>query len=202
MVKSIYPQRRSEIIQAALALIQEEGFSNLTMKKVSERVGFSEAAIYRYFPTKADLTIALVQFFRDAFVLPLRQFVEAGELKGFDLVEEIWHHNMDIELQLEGLPSLHLAEIISSRDKEHIRLARSVIAEFHQILEEILDEVVPTNLGVKPGDLVLVIMGVEIAYALWGYLLNDSELHQRIQEELIPFLMKCISGRELSTDTR
>ncbi len=47
--------RKEEILNIAIKIIDKDGFSSLSMKKVGELVGISEPAVYRYFKNKEDL---------------------------------------------------------------------------------------------------------------------------------------------------
>lgn len=47
--------RKKEIVQSSLELIEEGGIRNLTTARIAERVGFSEAALYKHFQTKEEI---------------------------------------------------------------------------------------------------------------------------------------------------
>lgn len=47
--------RRLELMETCMQVIAEKGLSAFSMKKVTKRVGVSEALIYRYFETKENL---------------------------------------------------------------------------------------------------------------------------------------------------
>ncbi len=52
--------RTEEAIRdAAVALIAERGFEAMTLRELAERVGIQPGAIYRYFPSKAQLLVDL-----------------------------------------------------------------------------------------------------------------------------------------------
>jgi AcrR family transcriptional regulator len=55
--------RQQEIITAALALIADRGLEALTLKNIAERVGFSDAAVYRHFRNKAEILAAIIEIF-------------------------------------------------------------------------------------------------------------------------------------------
>jgi AcrR family transcriptional regulator len=55
--------RQQEIIAAALALIADRGLEALTLKNIAERVGFSDAAVYRHFRNKAEILAAIIELF-------------------------------------------------------------------------------------------------------------------------------------------
>ena len=54
-------QRRQHFIEAALHLFSTRGFRGTTTKAIAEAAGVSEALLFRYFPTKADLYGAILQ---------------------------------------------------------------------------------------------------------------------------------------------
>ena len=54
-------QRRQQLIDAAAAIITDDGLPALTMKHVARRVGISEAQAHNYFPQRRDLLVALAR---------------------------------------------------------------------------------------------------------------------------------------------
>jgi AcrR family transcriptional regulator len=52
---------RARVLQAALELFAERGFAATSTRELSERLGFTKAALYYYFRTKDDLLAALIQ---------------------------------------------------------------------------------------------------------------------------------------------
>lgn len=52
---------RARVLQAALELFAERGFAATSTRELSERLGFTKAALYYHFKTKDDLLAALIQ---------------------------------------------------------------------------------------------------------------------------------------------
>ena len=52
---------RTAILQAARELFVSEGYRNVSMRKIAERIEYSPAAIYSYFPAKDDIFFALAE---------------------------------------------------------------------------------------------------------------------------------------------
>ena len=52
---------RRSILDAARDLFVTEGFQNVSIRKVAERIEYSPAAIYSYFPSKDDIFYALAE---------------------------------------------------------------------------------------------------------------------------------------------
>ena len=53
-------RRQNDILDAAFALIAEQGIQELTMKNLAKAIGVSEPAIYRHFDSKASILAAIV----------------------------------------------------------------------------------------------------------------------------------------------
>lgn len=58
-------ERQKEIIDAAGKILTESGIGGLTTKKLALEMGFSEAAIYRHFPSKEAIILALLEYLRE-----------------------------------------------------------------------------------------------------------------------------------------
>src|SRR5262245_60234252 len=52
---------RRAILDAARDLFVDEGYGNVSIRKVAERIEYSAAAIYSYFPSKDDIFFALAE---------------------------------------------------------------------------------------------------------------------------------------------
>ena len=54
--------RQLEILEAAGAILYEEGVGGLTTKSLAKRVGFTESALYRHYASKEEILAALLQY--------------------------------------------------------------------------------------------------------------------------------------------
>src|SRR4030088_1587252 len=52
---------RGSILDAARELFVSEGYRNVSIRKIAERIEYSPAAIYSYFPSKDDIFFALAE---------------------------------------------------------------------------------------------------------------------------------------------
>ena len=52
---------RQAILDAARDLFVSEGYRNVSIRKIAERIEYSPAAIYSYFPSKDDIFFALAE---------------------------------------------------------------------------------------------------------------------------------------------
>jgi AcrR family transcriptional regulator len=52
---------RSELLAAAHALVKEEGYEGLTIRRLAQRVGYAPMSVYSYFSDKQDILVALAE---------------------------------------------------------------------------------------------------------------------------------------------
>src|SRR5437016_9511543 len=52
---------RRSILDAARDLFVTEGYTNVSIRKIAERIEYSPAALYGYFPSKDDIFFALAE---------------------------------------------------------------------------------------------------------------------------------------------
>ena len=61
------PSKREKLLDAALALVAEHGYSALTLDAVGAAVGVSKGGVLYHFPTKDALVVALIEQLGDGF---------------------------------------------------------------------------------------------------------------------------------------
>ncbi len=57
------PETRKRLVQAARELLEEGGYGAASVQAIADRAGFAAGALYRHFPSKAEL---VVEVFREA----------------------------------------------------------------------------------------------------------------------------------------
>jgi AcrR family transcriptional regulator len=135
---------RRAILDAARELFVREGYQHVSIRKIAERIEYSPAAIYSYFPSKDDLFFALAE-------------------EGFHLLGDPEHCGFE---RLEALPPLERVRAIFwrlyqfssehpqyfalmfvdrsvpriSREYERFAFARELRAQLMARLQELIDE--------------------------------------------------------------
>ncbi|KRT66938.1 MAG: TetR family transcriptional regulator [Candidatus Dadabacteria bacterium CSP1-2] len=91
---------RDKILESAIRLFAEKGFSGTTTREIAEKAGVNEALIFRYFSTKRDLYSAIIErkiSEEPGFEYPLEAFKETRDdwlifrsiaIRMFDCVEK------------------------------------------------------------------------------------------------------------------
>ncbi|WP_199443615.1 TetR/AcrR family transcriptional regulator [Umezawaea beigongshangensis] len=74
----LQPQITSAITEAVLDELAEHGYGRLSMEAVAKRAGVGKSALYRRWPSKQDMVIAVLS----EFSVPLAEVPDTGSLRG------------------------------------------------------------------------------------------------------------------------
>lgn len=73
------PERKQQIIQAAISIMAEHGLSGTTTRRIAEEVGVSEPALYKYFPGKKELLLEALGEVGNRFFSTLAEAASVGD---------------------------------------------------------------------------------------------------------------------------
>ena len=83
-------EKRRNLLITASELFLQQGYDGLSVDAIVAAAGGSKATIYRYFGSKADLLVAVVEYLCEDFIINLKQLDTSGvELtRGLELILE------------------------------------------------------------------------------------------------------------------
>lgn len=79
-------QIRADLVEAAHALVREDGYDGLTIRKLAERVGYATMSVYSYFPDKQAILLAIAQ---DAFAELARRMERAAPSDPLEALKDL-----------------------------------------------------------------------------------------------------------------
>jgi len=72
-------ERRSQILEAAMAVFARQGFDQARMDDIAQEAGLSKGALYLYYKSKDAIISAILQFFFSRAMKKLQGFLESEE---------------------------------------------------------------------------------------------------------------------------
>ena len=183
--------RQEELLDIALDLTREVGIGGLTVRALADRAGFTEAALYRHFPSKQALLLALMRRIEERFLPTFRKIASAPERPARDRLVDVMEHHVATVLAIDGLPIFLLAEAASTGDRALQEQIRGTMGHYLALLEGLLDELPAADLdGRTPRELALVLMGLSAATALHHRLFPDAAVERAAAEALPTYLVE------------
>ncbi|MBI3946316.1 MAG: TetR/AcrR family transcriptional regulator [Armatimonadetes bacterium] len=111
-------ERRETILEAALALFSERGFTAATTRELAARAGITEAVIYRHFRSKAEVLQGVLEHY--TFLPELRRFAEVPtDAPLRDQFLELGRNWRRLAMETRPLFALFLSEMHREPDLAH-----------------------------------------------------------------------------------
>lgn len=89
--------RKTEIVRTAIRLAAETGPDRLTTQQLAEEIGISQPAIFRHFPTKGDIWLAVGQQITTALDVSAEGALEPGQSPGDRICQLVARHLSSIQ---------------------------------------------------------------------------------------------------------
>lgn len=184
--------RQEELLDIALDLAREVGLGGVTVRRLAERAGFSEAALYRHYPSKGTLLQALMGRIESRFLPAVRTIAQDSTRPAAERLTEVVRFHVRTVIAIDGLPMLLMAEAAATEDDALQDRIRRTAGGYLRVLEELLAQL---PLAVTPREASLVLLGLSAASAIRHRLLPDPELERRAFEELPATLVNLLITR-------
>jgi len=128
--------RKEQIVNAARKLVIKVGSENVTVRRIAEEVGFTEAAIYRHFKSKKDILYLLVENIETSLISDL----VSGGNEGGDVLETILLRHLSSIEKRRGVSFQVIAEIISLGDNRLNKRIYDTIEKYIEKLKTLLEK--------------------------------------------------------------
>lgn len=157
--------RQAEILDRAAELVAESGLAQLTMKRLAERVGFTEPALYRHYRGKSALLAAMIERLSGRLLPTMAEIVGNREVAPADRLLAMVRHHVALLRATRGLPILILAEGLASSDPELIGAVGGVMRRYLALLGGVLAELA-LDAGVAPERQAILFLGLPAAIGI------------------------------------
>ncbi|MCB9503194.1 MAG: TetR/AcrR family transcriptional regulator [Deferribacteres bacterium] len=129
-----FSARQKEIIRAAIELIAESGIQSVTIKKLSQKIGIAESAIYRHFENKLEILLGILSQFRSSKMEAL-EYIQAADATEIEQLQMVFSERFKQFTRNPAITAVIFSEEIFQNDK---RLADEVYAIMNSSLKMIL----------------------------------------------------------------
>ena len=174
-------ERQKEIIRATLELLDESGVQNLTISRIAERVGISEAALYRHFDGKLDIIAGIIEFvgskMEDKF-----PGVSAEENSALEELKSIFLRHLEFIENTPGTARLLFSDEVHFNDSELRKKLKRVLDSRLRFIESLIGrgqtEGTVRN-DISPSRLALTFIGlIQSRVLIWSLGGREDQLNQ------------------------
>ena len=186
--------RRDEIVARTFELVRERGFAGLRMRQIAEKVGVTEGALYRHFPSKEAILLALVDRMEARLLAPVRQLAARTDLSAEEKLQQVLQHHLRTVVASQSLPNLLISEVSFSEHEALRARMRQLITAYLGTLEGIAAQLGPGG-EFDPREIAVLLLGLPAAVAITQRLLPDAELAGRLTGPVASKLVHLILSR-------
>ncbi len=179
MIKTgIKTSRRQQILAALAKMLEESPGERITTAALAKTVGFSEAALYRHFPSKTKMFEGLIEFIEETIFSRIT-IILAEEKATLKRCEQIVHLLLTFAERNPGMSRLLVGDALTGETER----LRQRIAQFFDRVEAQLKQVLRE--AVLRDGLHFVISDVAMAHLLMAYI--DGCITQFVRSEFQRF---------------
>ena len=172
--------RQKQIKQAVLEIIAQEGLHNLSTRNLAKKVGLTEGAIFRHFPTKRDIIKGIMEDVENELVAGLKEIANGSLPPEEKLFNFLCYHVQYLKAN-RGITILLFSEATHLGDKELIGRLRRIFSDQKGLIAKIIKEGISENIwekNINPSDVATLYMGIPITFNI-EYILNKKGINMK-----------------------
>lgn len=185
--------RQAEILDRAAELVAESGLAQLTMKRLAQRVGFTEPALYRHYAGKSALLAAMIDRLGGRLLVTMEAIAGDRAIPPGDRLLAMVRHHVAMLRATRGLPILILAEGLASGDREIIARVGGVMRRYLALLDGVLAEL-GLDVGVAPGRQAILFLGLPAAIGIQLRGFPDLALSEEETDRLVRHYVRSLTA--------
>lgn len=164
-MKHVFPNRKDNIILTAIEIISDLGIQGLSTKELAKRQEITESLLYRYFRSKDEIIIAVLENF-SRFDLSIRRTVSNSSGSSKEKIMEYFRLYAEY---YENYPDI-TAIMLSFNELRYDPNTREMITDIYFTRNNFLSEMV--QIGQKNGEIASYYTTEELSEVLTGFFKN------------------------------
>jgi AcrR family transcriptional regulator len=141
-------ERQEEIIKAAVELAGEQGVDNVTTQDMANAVGITQGAIFRHFPTKDMIWLAVIHWVRGRLMGVVDMAASQGS-DPLDSLEKMFFAHLGFVDKVPAIPKLVFTDQLLKKNPKIKELVRSILADYEAKVTGLIAQAKAQNL-VRP----------------------------------------------------
>lgn len=131
-------KRRELTIETVIALAAEQNPSDITTAAIARRMGLTQGALFRHFPSKDALLQAVMEWVSERLLARVEE-AAAGAPSPAAALEAVFMTHVDFVARHPGVPSMLFGELQRAGESAPKLLARTLLWRYGEHLRRIID---------------------------------------------------------------
>lgn len=129
--------RQAEIVAVALRLAQDRSPASITTNDLAQAMGLSQGALFKHFPTKDAIWLAVMVWVTDHLLRALNDAAERSR-SPLDALRCVFDAHVDFVVTHPGVPQVIFHELQQSQDSAVKQQVRGLMQGYRQLLLRLL----------------------------------------------------------------
>jgi AcrR family transcriptional regulator len=143
-------ERREEIIRVTLELAAKQGVDDVTTQDMAQAMGVTQGAVFRHFPSKDAIWLAVMQWVRERLMGVLGRAAATGR-DPLDALERMFFAHIDFIAAHPAIPRVLLSEHLHGRSPALRKLVTEIMLGYEAKIAGLLNSA--QTQGLARGDL-------------------------------------------------
>ncbi|MCH2220842.1 MAG: TetR family transcriptional regulator [Dechloromonas sp.] len=132
-------ERRCTVVAAVIELARDNGPEGITTQAIADRIGVTHGALFRHFPDKAAMWVAVFDWVRDELGTVVdKAFAAGGE--PLVILKRVFHAHVGFIARHPGVPRILFHELQRPADSAFHERVRSMVGGYRQRLCDLMKD--------------------------------------------------------------
>ncbi|MBS4097713.1 MAG: TetR/AcrR family transcriptional regulator [Sulfuricella sp.] len=129
--------RQEEIVRVAVELAASRGVDAVTTQKMADALGLTQGAIFRHFPTKDDIWVAVIGWVRGQLLPLLEKAASQGD-NPIDALERMFFAHIAFIAEHPGIPRLVFSDELRNKTPQLNQLLQEMLTGYEAKIATLL----------------------------------------------------------------
>ena len=131
-------ERRAATVQAVVDLAAEQNPAEITTTAIADRMGLTQGALFRHFPTKDAILQATMSWVSERLLASVDKAAESGASPAAAL-EAMFMTHIDFVSKHSGVPRMLFGELQRSDETLAKRMVQTLVRQYEQRLRRLME---------------------------------------------------------------
>ncbi len=132
-------ERRAEVVEVLIALAAEQNPGDITTSAVAKRMGLTQGALFRHFPTKDAILQAVMKWVAERLLARVDKAAQTAS-SPIAALEAMFMAHIEFVVEHPGVPRMLIGELQRSEDTATKRMVRTLIRCYRERLLRLMEE--------------------------------------------------------------
>lgn len=131
-------ERRAVTVDTVVELAAEQNPSDITTSAIAKRMGLTQGALFRHFPTKDAILQAVMEWVADQLLSRVDRAAEAAS-SPLQALEAVFMAHIDFVVQRPGVPRIIFGELQRAEETAPKRLVQTIVRRYGERLHKLIE---------------------------------------------------------------